>query len=215
MLIPGHANKGKKIMRSTLSVLLLPLLVTVMVVASLGCDSAGSNDSILNNETGRFRLLLTDAPFPFDLVESTIVWITRIELVASPDTVDKMVISTDTMEFNLLDLQNGVTATLVDTLLPAGDYSQMRLFVEEARIILKDSTQFALKIPGGSSSGLKILLSGLTIAPDSMTVMTLDFDISESFVVQGNPSTPAGINGFIFKPVIKPIGFAAVDTTQG
>lgn len=197
------------------SFLFLPLVIAVMVMGSIGCDSAGSNDGFSAVETGRFRLLLTDAPFPFDLVDSTIVEITRIELVSSTDSLGRLVISTDTMEFNLLDLQDGVTASLVDTLLPAGDYSQMRLFVEKARIILTDQSEFNLKIPSGSSSGLKILLSGLAIVPDSLTEVILDFDVSESFVVQGNPSTPAGIQGFIFKPVIKPIGFASVDSTQG
>ncbi len=197
------------------SFLFLPLVIAVTVMGSIGCDSAGSNDGLSAVETGRFRLLLTDAPFPFDLVDSTIVEITRIELVSSTDSLGRLVISTDTMEFNLLDLQDGVTATLVDTLLPAGDYSQMRLFVEKARIILTDQSEFNLKIPSGSSSGLKILLSGLAIVPDSLTEVILDFDVSESFVVQGNPSTPAGIQGFIFKPVIKPIGFASVDSTQG
>lgn len=197
------------------SFLFLPLVIAVTVMGSIGCDSAGSNDGLSAVETGRFRLLLTDAPFPFDLVDSTIVEITRIELVSSTDSLGRLVISTDTMEFNLLDLQDGVTATLVDTLLPAGDYSQMRLFVEKARIILTDQSEFNLKIPSGSSSGLKILLSGLAIVPDSLTEVILDFDVSESFVVQGNPSTLAGIQGFIFKPVIKPIGFASVDSTQG
>jgi len=202
-------------MRSIKSVFLLPLLMTIMVIGSLGCDSSGSNDNFSDGEKGRFRLLLTDAPFPFDLVDSTNVVITRIELVSDTDSLGKLVISTDTMDFNLLDLQDGVTATLVDTLLPAGDYSQMRLLVGDARIILKDESEFFLKIPSGSSSGLKILLSGLTIAPDSLTEIVLDFDISKSFVVQGNPDTPAGIRGFIFKPVIKPIGYAPVDSTQG
>jgi hypothetical protein len=33
--------------------------------------------------------------------------------------------------------------------------------------------------------------------------IVVDFDVAESFVVQGNPDTPAGINGFTFKPVLK------------
>ena len=202
-------------MNSNKAVFIVPFLLMTLVVGSIGCDTTGNHDNSLNEETGRFRLLLTDAPFPFDLVDSTNVTITRIEVVSDADSLGKMVISTDTMEFNLLDLQDGVTVTLVDTLLPAGNYSQLRLLVERARIILKDRSEFDLKIPSGSSSGIKILLSGLEIVPDSLTEVVLDFDVSKSFIVQGNPDTPAGIKGFIFKPVIKPIGYAPVDSTQG
>src|SRR5690606_121531 len=31
----------------------------------------------------------------------------------------------------------------------------------------------------------------------------LDFDVSKSFVIQGNPETPAGINGMILKPTLR------------
>jgi hypothetical protein len=41
--------------------------------------------------------------------------------------------------------------------------------------------------------------------------MLLDFDLSNSFVVQGNMHSPAGIKGFIFKPVIR----AANNVTAG
>ena len=175
------------------------------------CDSTSVDTS---TDHGRLRLLLTDAPFPYDLVDSTLVTITRVEIIPAADSLSKLVLSTDTLTFNLLDLQNGVTAPLADSTLPAGDYSQLRLLVDQARVILTDSTEFNLKIPGGSSSGLKILLHGLTIGTDSLTTATLDFDLEKSFIVQGNPSTPAGIEGFLFKPVIKPIGFSVPDSTE-
>ena len=43
----------------------------------------------------------------------------------------------------------------------------------------------------------------------------LDFDVSRSFVVQGNPSTPAGIKGFIFKPVIRAVNASATGSVKG
>ncbi len=45
--------------------------------------------------------------------------------------------------------------------------------------------------------------------------MTLDFDLEKSFVVQGNPNTAAGIKGFHFKPVVKPLGYSEADSTNG
>ena len=35
------------------------------------------------------------------------------------------------------------------------------------------------------------------------TVLVVDFDVNQSFVIQGNPNTPAGINGVLFKPTLR------------
>jgi hypothetical protein len=62
-------------------------------------------------------------------------------------------------------------------------------------------------VPSGSQTGIKVKMESmdLSLAPESVTDVTLDFDVSESFVVQGNTDTPAGISGFSFKPVVKPL----------
>ncbi len=203
-------------MKTYFQPLLIPIFIFGLILTAIGCDSTPADSGALDSEQmGRLRLLLTDAPFPFELVDSTNVTITRIEMVPATDSLKRFVVSTDTVMFNLLDLQNGVTAVLADTTIPAGSYSQMRLLIQNARIVLIDSSEFDLKIPSGSTSGLKILLRGFEIGVDSLTEMTLDFDLEKSFVVQGNPSTPAGIKGFHFKPVIKPIGYAPADATGG
>ncbi|MDO9612917.1 MAG: carboxypeptidase regulatory-like domain-containing protein, partial [Bacteroidota bacterium] len=76
--------------------------------------------------------------------------------------------------------------------------------VTSSEIILKDGTSFDLTIPGGNSSGIKIKISPeLDIESGVESEVLLDFDVSKSFVVQGNMNTPAGIKGFLFKPVIR------------
>jgi hypothetical protein len=51
---------------------------------------------------------------------------------------------------------------------------------------------------------LKIKISpALEIESGVESEVLLDFDVSKSFVVQGNPKKPAGIKGFIFKPVLR------------
>jgi hypothetical protein len=50
------------------------------------------------------------------------------------------------------------------------------------------------------------LRNGVTEVTTSLTQdVMLDFDLSRSFVVQGNPDTPAGIQGFHFKPVVRAV----------
>jgi hypothetical protein len=79
------------------------------------------------------------------------------------------------------------------------------LHVVSAEVILKDDKgTFDLKVPSGTSSGLKIKISPeLVIEEGVESEVILDFDVSKSFVVQGNSKTPAGIKGFLFKPTLR------------
>ena len=45
-------------------------------------------------------------------------------------------------------------------------------------------------------------LEPVTVESGQDVSLTLDFDVSKSFVVQGNPNTPAGIKGFLMKPTV-------------
>lgn len=170
--------------------------VVVFTAASLltiGCDTGGT--AIQDDQMGQIRVLLTDAPA--DSMQQAMVTIERIELVDSTDAV--MVISEDTTEFDLLELQNGVTAAVADTLVPAGVYTQIRVIVNnEADILWDNGSTSKLKVPSGSQTGIKILLGELEIVEEGdFALVTLDFDANESFVV-------AGASGMvIFKPTIR------------
>ena len=202
----------------------------VLVLGTLfmsGCDSAaGSEDG-----EGRLVLKLTDAPFPFDLVAEANVTISRIDIVGGADvaaptdssaadrTGEEGVITIlqEERSFNLLELRDGVTATLSDIVLPEGQYTQLRLIVDSASVVMNEGTKYKLTIPSGAQTGIKVLLPDFEVQKDVQTELTLDFDVSESFVVQGNPSTAGGIKGFLFKPVIKPLGLpvAEADSVSG
>src|SRR3990167_5116760 len=68
-------------------------------------------------------------------------------------------------------------------------------------------------IPSGDASGLKVYIDPpLEIRTGAVSELMLDFDVSKSFVVQGNPETPAGIKGFHFKPVVR-VGNSSVHGT--
>lgn len=176
----------------------------------VGCDVLGGLDDRASGEgTGAFTLLLTDAPFPYELVSEANVWIDSVDVVSNEDEVTTLATFDPAAKYNLLELQNGVTTTLFDGELESGTYSQVRLYVSSASIVLVDEQVFDLKVP---SERVKVLLTGMTIEEGLDAELTLDFDVSKSFIVQGNPSTPAGINGFIFTPVVKPIDFTYDDS---
>jgi hypothetical protein len=177
----------------------------------MGCEK-----SVENSDTGTLSIKLMDAPFPIDLVAEANVRIIKIEVRNDnnePDGDPFLVLSDEDTLFNLLELQNGVYADLVEMEVPVGDYSFIRLYVDSAGITLKDETEFDLKVPSGEQTGIKIIIDPpIQVVGGLTSELMLDFDVSKSFVVQGNPSTPAGIKGFHFKPVIRA---ANVSTSGG
>jgi hypothetical protein len=121
---------------------------------------------------------------------------------------------------NLLELQNEATSQLADTEIPAGTYSQLRLIVDSARVELAEGYEFrdggtsrTLFVPSGAHTGIKLNLKGsngdgegtmggVEITP-GQTVLVLDFDVNQSFRIQGNPETPAGIRSVHFQPTLR------------
>ncbi len=175
--------------------------------------SCTQNDSEgIGGGKGNLTLLLTDAPFPSTLVDETIVTIDKIEIrsttaataTTTTDSQYTVLYEGEGKSFNLLDLQNGVTEELANVDLEAGSYDLIRMHVVKAEVVLKDGTSYDLKIPSGSTSGIKITITPeLLIESGVESTILLDFDVSKSFIVQGNPKTPAGVKGFLFKPVLR------------
>jgi uncharacterized surface anchored protein len=164
---------------------------------------------------------ITDAPFPVDLVEEANITIDWVKILKYPAEEGEEEVAEEseviTMEldepatFNLLELRNGLSATLAEIEVPAGSYAEIRLHVTDAGILLKDGTDYDLKVPSGNASGLKIKFdTALEVLEGEEAEVLVDFDLSRSFVMQGNPKN---IKGFIFKPVVRAV--ANVVTTTG
>jgi hypothetical protein len=183
-------------------------LGVLAMVATLGlaaCDSGA-----IDNDMTRVRVLLTDAPGDFSVAEVTISEIYlqgsegRVTLVNGPVTYD------------LLTLQNGVTADLGEIVIPRGEYSQMRLVVQSAAITTLDGRTFSteggsLICPSCSQSGLKVNLPGgaVRLEGDSEVVL-VDFDVAQSF------GREAGRSGrWVMRPVIHASDFSTASVIRG
>jgi hypothetical protein len=197
--------------------MVLPLLVALAIAA---CDGGGTGA----NGDARVSIRLTDAPG--DLREAW-VKIDRIYLMggeadsANGGRVD--LLSAGTGWVDLLTLSGGRTAELVNgAVVPAGTYSELRLVVCEAYVVADNGDVYAtadaelpagvtadgtLQIPSGCSSGIKVKFQGddpVQLESES-TIMTVDFDVSQSFGHQ------AGNSGrWIMHPVVHAtsVGFA-------
>lgn len=171
-----------------------------------------------NDQPGRLVVKITDAPFPIDLVEEANVTITRLELRSEVDTAGYpfLTIFEGSREFNLLELRNGVMAELVNLQIPAGEYNLMRIYVDSASIKVKDQEDpFSVKVPSGGETGIKLFIEPALRVAGGLSEVILDFNVDKSFVLQGDLLTPAGIKGFIFKPVIRAVNNASAGVVEG
>lgn len=196
------------------------LAVAVIGLGVAACDDSGTAPA----GDASVTVLLTDAPI--DYVAAAEVDIGAVEILPANGDAPILLNEDGTDGFvDLLDLQGAVTHTLAEADIEAGEYTQLRLIVEAARVELVEgyefedgSTEQDLFVPSGAQTGIKLNLSpangdesgdegdagdGPVTIAGGETVLVLDFDVSKSFVIQGNPETPAGIKGMIFKPTLR------------
>ncbi|MDH3270067.1 MAG: DUF4382 domain-containing protein [Gemmatimonadota bacterium] len=185
-------------------------------IAFMGGTLTACDDSAGVGTETNLSILLTDAPS--DFIGQAMVDIGAIELLGGAG--GPIVLTDDgTNGFvNLLDLRDAATLALASTQIEAGAYTQLRLAVEEARVTLAGNLEFvdggnsmALTVPSGAQTGIKLNLAAgdaegtegsVEIVPGEM-VLVVDFDVNQSFVIQGNPETPAGISGVSFQPTLR------------
>jgi hypothetical protein len=172
-----------------------------------------------NNGPGKLVVKVTDDQFKIDYVTSATVKITKIEIrkAGAQDVNPFIVLSTDTLSFDLINLRNGITSELLNLDIPQGSYDLIRLYVEEAGLKIKDqSTGYKVKIPSGQQTGIKIFIKPSLVVDGGLTSeLLLDFDLSKSFVMRGNMDKPSGVNGFIFKPVIRAVNNTTAGRLEG
>ena len=178
--------------------ILLPLAVLALGACGDGGTASGGARTV--------SIRLHDAPG--DLKEA---WV-KVEQVslqgtsAADSTSGRVVLmGTPTGWLNLAQLTGGNFATLVsDAQVPAGSYTQLRLVVCEAYVVTRDNVVYAtpgaalpagvtatgqLQVPSGCQSGLKVKLPGGAVSlADSSQILSVDFDVSQSFGHQAGNS---------------------------
>ena len=194
---------------------------TMALVAALGLTACDDSDTA-PEDRALVQIAVTDAPS--DYIESAEVWISRVYLQGAPDAGEgeasdppagRVILfdsPDDPFHVDLLVLRDGLVADLTEPVAvdPMG-YQQLRIVVDSAYVTLKEgfafsdgSTTRSLKIPSGSTSGVKVFLDGpIAAEAGEQTTLLLDFDVDENFKIQGDPDSPAGIKSIMFQPVIR------------
>lgn len=140
-----------------------------------GCETE-NNES---NEMGKIVIQTYDAPFIGD-VNHIYLQILEVSVHLSSDTAETwLVLSERDTIIDFLELVNGQMATLIDSDLQPGHYSQLRLLLGDSSKIVVDGNDYELKVPSGSQSGVKLNLD-FSIEPSEIVEFYLDFDASRS-----------------------------------
>jgi hypothetical protein len=188
-------------------------MLTLGAFAALAFTTA-CDDGSPGNGTARVTVALTDAADV--MFSAATIEVGEVRMTRSGGA--PVVLTDYAGEHNLLELQNGIMADLATLDIEAGRYLQLRLEVLSASVTLAEGFQFAdgsttkaLVVPSGAQSGIKVNLSsadgdpgnaGVQIA-SGHSILVVDVDVSQNFVVQGPTSDPLAIQGVLFTPLLR------------
>jgi hypothetical protein len=154
------------------------LAVAVFLLILAGCG----NSSTSPGGMGTLTVSLTDAPGNFEAVD-----VTFADVSAHIDN-DWVTVAGQSQTVNLLDWNNGKSIVLGQADVPAGHYTQIRLMVTGARVVL-DGQSHDLTVPSAAQSGLK-LGPAFTVEEGTTAELVVDFDAHRSVVATGPPGSP-------------------------
>jgi hypothetical protein len=207
------------------------ITATALVIAIAACASDGVTGTKAGPGKGVLAVKLTDAPLPLDSVKEVNVFVERIDARRErtdsdsvsehldddgheveneggrPDSTHWVTIATPNKSFNLLALQNGVTAFLGATPVDTGHFKSVRLIIDPAKsnIVLKDGTVLTttstppIEFENSHRHGLLVeLQDALEVGEGSTTTVTLDLKLNESITLRGRTVR----DGFLFRPVV-------------
>lgn len=169
-------------------------LLACFAVISIAFTSCTTDDS---NEASGFSVKLVDAPGDYDEV---LVDVQGIEAIVDGEAHEFTALEPGV--YNLLDLTGGVSAMLVESVIPAGKLSQIRLILGENNAVVSEGDTIALKTPSAQQSGLKLNVHN-DMKPGILYEFILDFNVDKSIVET--------TSGLILKPVIR----AALEAESG
>ncbi len=167
-----------------------------LAVLAAGCSKSSPTSS---SGSGTFQVNMVDSPGAFDAV-NIVVDSVQAHVASSDSTSGWVTLNSTAGTYDLLQLVNGVNAVIGKAVVPAGHYSQIRLFIGSGSNVVIAGTTYPLTIPSGVQSGLKLNVDA-TIQSDITYVLTLDFNVNESIVTTGGVVNTQ----FMLKPVIRVI----------
>lgn len=186
------------------------LLMGAALVAATACSDQGSGPG------GRSRILLTDAPFPYDRISQVNIHVVRVQVSATPDTSGGgtwITVAEPNRTINLLDLQAGNTTVLGETDIDAGTVGAVRVVINTALSSVVDDQGRPVTVRWGLVGEQTIhayVQSSLALfTPDTPHDLIIDFDVGRSF------EDVTGDGSLYFIPWIRALDGAGVGALEG
>jgi len=127
---------------------------------------------------------------------TAVLKIKRVEIFTKNNGIINLDISGD---LDLLKVIDGESQLLGEIVLPADTYiEQVRLILDTGSYVIKEGEQYALTVPSGEQTGLKII-GDWQLVGGQMTEIQLDFSLGDVRFIPG-------LNEYRMKPTIKVAG---------
>ncbi len=193
--------------------LALPLLATALLLGG-GCYQDDTSGPATHKPLA--KVLLTDAPFPYDSVSSVNLHVVRIEASTQMDTSggDWVVIAEPRQTFDLLQLQQGTTAILGEGQIPAGEYHAIRMTIDTSLSSIRSPAgQIPVNWNNYSGSNDMPLYASVdypvNVSSEGAEIV-IDFDLGRSFLWD-----LYGTREFTLFPWLRAISTAATGAIAG
>jgi hypothetical protein len=198
--------------------LTLPGLAAAALLVGAGCYQDDTTTSFTPDRRPLAKVLLTDAPFPYDSVASVNIHVVRIDANEDPDTTgggEWVRIAEPRKSFNLLELQQGTTAFVGEGELPAGQYRAIRMTIDTSlsSIVWSDGAKAPVNwqnFSGSNEMPLYALVESPVDVPTEGAEIVIDFDVGRSFLYAFY-----GTREFIFTSQLRAINSAATGAIAG
>ncbi len=214
MLKIPHKEIKEREMRTNFKYRGLAFGVAASAAILAACGGGGDDDG---GGTGTLSVSMTDAPAcGFDHV---FVTVDKIRVHTSANAEDGTggwaeIDVNPSRRIDLLSLQNGTLTKLGQTVLPAGQYQQVRLVLDRNTgnslansVVPTGGAEQPLDTPSATQSGYKIIRP-FTVQRDTLVDLVLDFDACRSIVQRGNGS-------YALKPVVTAVPLVVSGAIQG
>lgn len=196
----------------------LTLALLAVATIAVACYKDDASGPLNAGPKPMAKVLITDAPFPFDTVLSVDVYVISVAVSTQPDTggsADSMSWVTVTephRQINLLTLQQGDTALLGAGEIPAGQYRAVRLILDgdSSGIRFKDSSAALVHWGGSGRQAIHAFVEAAVDVPAQGADIVIDFDVGRSFHYND-----LGDGAFNFVPWIRAVNRAATGDIAG
>lgn len=165
---------------------------------------------------GSIRLRLADQPFPYAFARSVNLTVTAVA-IRGVNAGNYQPVRFTPREFDLIELQNGLTDTVSVTSLPASSYDAIRITLSHLSVQLTDGrTLTSLDSLVDAPIEMAILSrSPISVKKKQLVDVVIDIDLSRSLTPVGDPSSVNQITGFVFTPTARIANLATVGQITG